>query len=142
VERGLQPHDERVKAGDDFAARVSVLFQFDPQHASVWEKLRHRLAAIRYGDLVPGNVIGYVWSSREPAKTSWESPYAASSRLISLGSGALPQWTEESVDVVADYTAAFGHVPSPALAIAVMTDTDNTCQQATAYYADFRFLSR
>ena len=32
--------------------------------------------------------------------------------------------------------------PPPALAIPVMTDTDNTCQQATAYYADFRFLSR
>jgi hypothetical protein len=142
VEHPLRPNNERVKAGDDFAARVYVLFQFDPRHASIWEKVRHRLAASRYGDLVPGNVISYVWSSREPAGARWESPYAAGSQLISLGSGALPEWTEETVDVAADYTAAFGHAPPPVLAVAVMTDTDNTCQHTTTYYADFRFFSR
>ena len=141
IERSLQAHDERVKAGDDFAARVYVLFQFDPQHASVWEKLRHRLAARWYGDVVPGNVISYVWSSHEPAGAHWESPYAAGSGLIALGSGALPEWTDVEVDVLADYTERFGHEPPQPLAVAVMTDTDNTCQQATVYYADFRFLS-
>jgi hypothetical protein len=143
IERGLRPADERAKAGDDFAARVSVLFQFDPQHASLWERLRHRLAATAYGDLVPGNVITYVWSSHAPAGAHWESPYGgAGAQLIALGSGPLPGWREEEVDVVGDYTAAFGRTPPPALAVAVMTDTDNTCQQATAYYGDFRFVSR
>jgi len=141
VEHPLRPTDERVKTGDDFAARVYVLFQFDPQHATVWQKVRHHLAATRYGDLAPGNVITYVWSSREPAGARWESPYAAGSQLISLGSGALPEWTEETVDVAADYSAAFGHAPPPVDAIAVMTDTDNTCQRTTAYYAAFRFLT-
>ena len=142
MERGLRPTDERVKAGDDFAARVYVLFQFDPQHASLWEKVLHRLGTTRYGDLVPGSVIGYVWSSREPAGARWESPFGSSAQLISVGNGALPEWTEEKVDVAADYTAAFGHTPPPPLAVAVMTDTDNTCQRATAWYANFRFLSR
>ena len=142
VPQALRPHDERVKAGDDFAARVDVLFPFDPQHASVWRKLRHRLATKTYGDLVPGDVISYVQSSCEPAGARWESPYGAGSQVIALGSGALPEWTEETVDVIADYTAAFGHTPPPPMAVAVMTDTDNTCQQATAYYSDFRFLSR
>lgn len=142
LEHPLRPTDERTKPGDDFAARVYVMFEFDPQHASVWEKVRHRLGTALYGDVVPGNVISYIWSSREPKGTRWESPYGAGAQLIALGSGALPEWTEETVDVVADYTAAFGRDPPPALAIAVMTDTDNTCQQATAWYADFRFLSR
>jgi hypothetical protein len=142
IERPLRPSNERVKAGDDFAARVYVLFQFDPQHASVWEKLRHRLAARRYGDLVPGNVIIYVWSSHEPAGAHWESPYGgASSRLIALGNGALPEWKEQVVNIAGDYTTAFGRTPPRALAIAVMTDTDDTCQQATADYGGFRFLA-
>jgi Protein of unknown function (DUF3047) len=140
IQQGLPPHNERVKAGDDFAARVYVLFPFDAQHASVWEKLRHRLGASWYGDLVPGNVISYVWSSHEPAGAHWEGPYGAGAQMISLGNGAEAEWTEETVDVVADYTAAVGRTPPPALAIAVMTDTDNTCRQATAYYADFRFV--
>lgn len=142
LDHPLRVVDERVKAGDDFAARVSVMFAFDPQHASIWEKVRHRLAASWYGDLVPGNVLSYVWSSHEPAGTRWQSPYGTASQLIALGSGALPEWKDETVDVVTDYTAAFGRGPPPALGIAVMTDTDNTCQRATAWYADFRLLSR
>lgn len=137
----LRPTDERAKSGDDFAARVYVMFQFDPQHASVWERLRHRVGTAWYGDIVPGNVLSYVWSSREAKGAHWQSPYGADSQLIVLGSGALPEWTEETVDVVADYTSVFGRVPPPVLGIAVMTDTDNSCQRATAWYADFR-LSR
>jgi len=142
VEQGLAPHDERVKTGEDFAARVYVMFAFDAAHASFLERVRHRVAGVLYGDVAPGNVINYVWSSREPKGARWESPYDAGARLIALGSGVLPEWREEVVDVANDYAAAFGQAPPPALAIAVMTDTDNTCQRATAYYADFRFLSR
>jgi hypothetical protein len=142
VEQGLRSTDERIKAGDDFAARVYVLFQFDPEHASLWEKVLHRLGTTRYGELVPGSVISYVWSSREPAGTHWESPFGGSAQLISLGSGALPEWTDVVVDVVADYRVRFGREPPPVMALAVMTDTDNTCQRATSYYAEFRFFSR
>lgn len=141
VEQGLRPADEHVKAGDDFAARVYLLFQFDPARASLWEKVLHRLGTTRYGDLVPGSVIGYVWSSRQPVGARWDSPFGGSAQLIALGSGALPEWTDVVVDVVADYRARFGGEPPPVMALAVMTDTDNTCQQATAYYAAFRFLS-
>jgi hypothetical protein len=142
IAHGLPPHDEHIKAGDDFAARVYILFQFDPQHASLWEKVRHRFAEKWYGKFVPGSVLSYVWSSRAPAGARWDSPYGGPAKLIALGSGALSEWTEETVDVVADYTAAFGQPPPTPTAVALMTDTDNTCQHATAYYADFRFLSR
>jgi hypothetical protein len=69
-------------------------------------------------------------------------PYTSSSKLVSLGNGPLPAWTDETVDVAADYVSFFRHQPPPLLGIAVMTDTDNSCQQAIAYYADFRFVSR
>jgi hypothetical protein len=142
VERGLPPHDEREKAGDDFAARVYVLFQFDPRHASLWDRLRHRVGRAWYGDVVPGNALCYVWASREAPGTGWKSPYGIDSQLIALGSGPLPEWTEETADVAADYRAAFGHAPPPIVGIAVMTDTDNTCQQAVAYYAGLQFVSK
>ena len=142
IERGLQIADERAKTGDDFAARVYVVFRFDPAHASLWERVQHALGTRIYGDVIPGNTINYVWSSHQPKGARWTSPYTASSNLVSLGEGPLPQWTEEVVDLAADYTAFFDHELPPLLAVAVMTDSDNTCQRATAYYADFRFVSR
>lgn len=142
IERGLQVSDEQVKSGDDFAARVYVMFRFDPEHASLWDRARHSVATKLYGDIVPGDVISYVWTSHQSKGSAWNSPYESRSKLVSLGSGLLLPWTGETVDVAADYVTFFGHQPPPLLALAVMTDSDNTCQQAVAYYADFRFVSR
>jgi len=142
IAHGINVADERQKAGDDFAARVSIMFRFDASHASFWENVRHRVGAALYSTMVPGNTLNYVWSSRLPAGTTWDNPYDKGTKMISLGRGALPRWTEALVDVATDYTALFGAAPPPAVAVAVMTDTDDTCQDATTYYADFRFLSR
>jgi hypothetical protein len=40
---------------------------------------------------------------------------------------------------VADYRAAFGEDPPPINGVAIMTDTDNTGESATAYYGDIVF---
>lgn len=142
IEHGLQIGDERTKAGDDFAARVYVMFQFDAARASLWERLQHTLGTRLYGDPIPGNTLNYVWSSHQPQGARWTSPYTASSKLVSLGDGPLPQWKEEVVDVAADYRSLFSETPPTLLGVAVMTDSDNSCQQAVAEYADFSFLSR
>lgn len=134
--------DERRKDGDDFAARVYVMFRFDAQRASWWARARHRLGTAIYGDIVPGNAINYVWSSQEPAGASWENPFSSEARMIVVGRGAMSEWRQESVDVAADYEKYFGSPLPPLLAVAVMSDSDNTCSQAGAYFADFRFRSR
>jgi hypothetical protein len=140
VDTPLQERDPRAKSGDDFAARVYVMFRFDRDHASLWERAQHALGAAIYGDIVPGNAINYVWSRREAAGTTWENPFAGASKMESLGASALRQWSTETVDVAADYQRFFGHAPPALLAVAVMTDGDNSCQQAVAYYTGFRFL--
>jgi Protein of unknown function (DUF3047) len=129
--------DERTKSGDDFAARVYVAFRFDHDRASLLERARHRLGAALYGAALPGSALTYVWSRAAPAGTSWENPYAATSRMISLGMGPQPDWRSEEVDLIADYTRWFGGPMPPALFVAVMTDSDDTCKSAEALYADF-----
>ena len=42
-------------------------------------------------------------------------------------------------DVLEDYRKAFGEDPPMLSGIAIMTDTDNTGESATAYYGDIRF---
>ena len=43
------------------------------------------------------------------------------------------------MDVLADYRLLFGTDPPDALALAVMTDTDDTCTVASAWLAGFEF---
>ena len=139
VERDVAVTDHRIKEGDDFAARVYVLFEFRAEGASVWERLRRRAAAVMFGSELPGNAINYVWSSREPAGAAWENPFTAHSRMVSLGAGPLGVWRSEEVDVLADYRAHFGDPVPPVVAVAVMSDSDNSCQAAEAHLARFRF---
>jgi hypothetical protein len=59
--------------------------------------------------------------------------------MVSLGAGPLGLWRSEEVDVLADYRAHFGAPVPPVVAVAVMSDSDNSCQAAEAYLARFRF---
>jgi hypothetical protein len=139
VERDLAVANHRIKEGDDFAARVYVLFEFRAEGASVWERLRRRAASVMFGSELPGNAINYVWSSRERAGSAWDNPFTAHSKMISLGAGPLGVWRSEEVDVLADYRAHFGDPVPPVVAVAVMSDSDNSCQAAEAHLARFRF---
>jgi hypothetical protein len=140
IAQGLAVRDERAKAGDDFAARVYLTFEPDPGLLSLVDWLRRRVAAAVYGHGLPGSAITYVWSSQLPAGSIWDSPYTRESKMVSLGRGPLPAWRREEVDVAADYRRLFGRTAPRFLGVAVMSDSDNTCQQASAYFADFRFL--
>jgi hypothetical protein len=141
VERDVAVADHRIREGDDFAARVYVLFEFRAEDASIWERVRRRAASAMFGGELPGNAINYVWSSREPAGAAWDNPFTAHARMVSLGAGPLGVWRSEDVDVLADYRAHFGDPVPPVVAVALMSDSDNACQAGEAYYARFRFGS-
>jgi len=142
IAAALPPHSEREKSGDDFAARVYVMFAFDPKRASWWERLRHQAGKALAGGMLPGSAINYVWTTGEGRGQVWKNPYAAESRMVSLGKGPLGGWRREEVDVLADYRRLFGHNPTRLLGVAVMTDADDTCGHALAYYADVVFRAR
>jgi hypothetical protein len=141
VEQTPDVADARVKAGDDFAARVYVMFELDRERASFFERARHRLGRAIYGDEVPGSALNYVWSRGEPRGAAWDNPFAATSKMVSLGAAPLGEWRSESVNVADDYARLFGFDAPPPLGLALMSDSDNSCQQAVALFADFRFLS-
>jgi len=115
------PPDERTRAGDDFAARVFVVFE-----TSVIP-LRTR-------------AINYVWASREPAGAMFPSPYTANVAMCVVRSGNADagRWWAESRDVLADYRQFFGRSPEKISAVAVLVDTDNTGSEAEAWFADLR----
>jgi hypothetical protein len=138
IERGLEIANERAKEGDDFAARVYVLFRFDAERASLWSRLQRRVASALYGEELPGKAINYVWSSRAEPGESWTNPYSQDAVMVARRSGEVGEWRSEVVDLVADHHRLLGDPLIPPLAVAVMSDADNSCGEATAYFADFR----
>lgn len=110
--------DEKLKRGDDYAARVYVVFP----GRYFWQL----------------KAISYVWANKLAKGASAPSVYAAGSRMVAVESGndKAGQWLYEERDLLADYRALFGTDPPEAEAIAIMTDTDNTGGSAEAWYGD------
>ncbi len=50
------------------------------------------------------------------------------------------KWISEERNIVADYRRLFGEEPPMVGAIAIMTDTDNTGENARAWYDDLAFF--
>ncbi|MFZ5875692.1 MAG: DUF3047 domain-containing protein [Nitrospirota bacterium] len=133
--------DPRRKDKDDYAARVYVTFAFDADKASFGERLRYRTFRAVSGKL-PFAAIAYIWASRTPVHTVTASPHMGGIlNLIAVenGDARVGQWVEEERNVYEDYRRAFGKEPPLVSGVAVMTDTDNTQERATAYYGDLVF---
>jgi hypothetical protein len=141
VDQGLDLFQEQTKAEDDFAARVYILFELDKSRASTLRRLRHRLAKLIYGKDIPGSALNFVWTSRLPAGTVWDNPFERSAKMIALAQGASTSWRSETVDVVARYRELFRTPIPPPMGLAIMSDSDNSCQRTEARFADFKFLS-
>ena len=140
VDRGLDLLEEQTKAEDDFAARVYIMFELDKERASTFQRLRHRLAKLIYGETIPGSALNFVWTSRLPAGTVWDNPFVESAKMIALTQGASTGWRTETVDVAARYRELFDAPIPPLLGLAIMSDSDNSCQRTQARFADFKFL--
>ncbi len=142
VDRGLELADEQTQGGDDFAARVYVLFALDPARTSALQRLRGRLAKLIYGEDLPGSALNFVWTSRLAAGSQWDNPFEASAKMIALAQGAHAGWRTETVDLAARYREHLGAAIPPLLGLAIMSDSDNSCQRTEARFADFRFSNR
>jgi hypothetical protein len=122
LERAPAAGDERSKAGDDYAARVYVVFSGG---ALFWRT----------------RAINYVWSAAQPMGAEWSNAFTASARMLAVetGEARAGEWIHESRDVRADFRRLFGEEPPAVDAIAVMTDTDNGGGSAAACYGDIWF---
>jgi hypothetical protein len=84
--------------------------------------------------------VKYIWSERVPVGTTLKSNNDLTQvRVLRSGTAGANKWTEERVNVLADYRKRFGEsgTPKPA-GIAVLTDSDDTESTASGDYAKFR----
>ena len=133
--------DVSKKEGDDYPARIYITFEYDAGKVGILEKAKYEAARLLYGRYPPIGAINYIWESRAPKGTIVPNPYTDRVRMVVTESGAerLNTWVTEERNLLEDYKAAFGEEPSPISGVAIMTDTDNTKETATAYYGDILF---
>jgi len=112
--------NERAKSGDDYAARVYVVFPH-------WFFPKTR-------------TISYIWGNTLPRGAAVPSPYTGNAMMVAVESGAekVGEWQSARRNVLEDYRKLFGAEPPAVGAIAIMTDTDNTGASAEAWYDDLQ----
>ncbi|MDC4223942.1 MAG: DUF3047 domain-containing protein [Candidatus Manganitrophus sp.] len=138
VDRVISKGDETQKKGDDYSARVYVTFRFDPGKATFWERTKFSLLKKIYGEYPPKAAINYIWANRLPKGEAIASAYTDRARMVAVESGGerVGQWVCQARSLYADYRWLFNEEPPRLSGIAVMTDTDDTGEEASAFYAD------
>jgi len=134
--------DARKKDGDDYPARVYILFDYDASRLSWLEKIAYEGYYILYGVYPPLAALNYLWANKLPVGSLVSNIYSDRVRMFAIRSGneEAGKWVIDQRNIYKDYLQAFGEEPPAILGIAIMTDTDNTGEQATAYYGDIRLL--
>ena len=133
----------KSKTGDDYPARIYLTFKYDPARVSAWQRAKYGLIKAIYGSYPPHAGINYIWESKLPVGTVLPNAYTDRLRMFVVESGTakLNQWQSYRRHVYEDYKNAFGEEPPKVSGIAIMTDTDNTGESATAFYGDIRLRS-
>ena len=118
IDHILTKGDSRTRSGDDYAARIYVVFPhwFFPMTRT----------------------INYIWANRLPKGSSQLSPFTSNDMMIAVESGdeKAGQWISVRRNIIEDYRRAFGEDPPNVGVIAIMTDTDQTGESAIAWYSD------
>lgn len=144
VSNPVRGSDFTRKGGDDYAARVYVLFDFPAERLGLGDRVKISLARSLHGTELPTAAIAYVWGTRQPVGSIGPNPYTDRVRMIVVESGEarVGEWVDYQRDVAADFMRLFGE-PAPRITgIAVSADTDNTGERVTTRFGDLRFEAR
>jgi hypothetical protein len=127
--------DPRTKEGDDYPVRVYVMFEYDPEKADAFERIKYGFAKALYGEYPPQSSLSYVWSSKDDPETFIVSPYTDKAMMVLLekGPAKVGTWADEEIDILADYQKAFKTKPPARARIAIMNDSDNTGESAVSW---------
>lgn len=105
-----------TKAGDDYAARIYVIFPA----FFFWNT----------------KALNYVWANQLAKGTAVPNSFTSNAMMIAVESGSANtgKWQEYRRNIYEDYQKYFKTAPPGVGAIAIMTDTDNTGNKASACY--------
>lgn len=142
VSNVFEQGDARRKDGDDYPARIYVAFEFEPEDAGFFERARRKAVEVVFGEELPGNALNYIWANRLTVGEIVANPFTDTTMMVAVNSGAdtTGSWVTVERDIVEDYKAAFSRKPPKLAGVAIMSDSDNTGESATAWYGDVQLI--
>jgi hypothetical protein len=143
VDNLIRNADVSRREGDDYPARIYVSFKYDPSRVSLLERAGYAAARLFYGEYPPQGGLNYIWDGKAARGTLVPNPNTSRVAMIVVESGGekLHQWQAYERNIIEDYRRAFGEDPPPISGVAIMTDSDNTRESASASYGDITLSS-
>jgi len=125
VDNVLENVDETQKSGDDYAARIYVVISGG---MFFWRT----------------RAISYAWASQQTKDSTWPNAFTDRAVMVAVESGPEfnGQWVTEKRNILEDIKILLGIDKTSIDAVAIMTDTDNSKQSATAYYGNIYFTAQ
>ncbi len=117
---------EKEKSGDDYPARVYVVYK--PSRLTPWRTL----------------AINYVWSNNQDVGSVWPNAFTNNAIMVALQSGnpdSSQAWKHEARNVKRDFKEFFDIDLDTIDGVAIMTDCDNAGLSMTGFYKNIRFAS-
>lgn len=113
---------QREKHTDDFPARIYLVVSGG---FTFWKTL----------------ALNYVWTNQEAIGSTWPNPFTKNAVMFSIETGTknLKKFISYKQNVKEDLKKSFGKDITEVDAVAIMTDMDNSKQEATAFYGDIYF---
>lgn len=135
--------DLTQRDGDDAPVRVVLAFEGDRAKFSAKNAMLSELALLLTGEPLPYATLMYVWGNQSTLGSVIINARTDRIRKLVLESGPLRlnHWLDYERDIRADYEQAFGEAPGALVGIGIMSDSDNTRQQSTAWYGPVTLLA-
>jgi len=139
----LEQADMALRDKDDAPVRLVLVFEGDRSRFSLGDAALSELARALTGEELPYATLMYVWCNRRPPGTVIRSPRTDRIRKLVVESGGtrLNRWLDYERDIRADFERVFGEAPGALVGIALMTDSDNTRADASAWYGPVRLVT-
>jgi hypothetical protein len=136
--------DNTRRQTEDSPVRIIVAFDGDKSKLSLEDRILFDQFRMIARQELPYATLMYIWENRVPKETLIASAHTSRIQMIVVESGDanVGRWPEYVRNVREDYRRAFGEEPGPVRSVGIMTDSDNTGEEARGYYGDIRFLRR
>jgi len=137
----IKTADNTTRHLEDSPVRVVVSFAGDIDNLPLDDRMFFDNVRLLTRQQLPYATLMYIWENRAPRDSVLPNLHTSRIKMIVAESGRdhVGTWQEVTRNVVEDYQRAFGEAPGRITAIAVMTDTDNTGENAQAWYGDILF---
>lgn len=133
--------DNTKKSLEDSPVRLVVGFAGDLEKLDLHDRMFFDNVRLLTGQQLPYATLMYIWENRAPKDSVIPNRHTSRIRMIVAESGRdkLGAWQQVTRNIVEDYRRVFGEEPGRITSIGIMTDTDNTGDNAYAWYGDIVF---